>query len=124
MMSLYETRWREAIDVPRFVWRAIFDCSPTAWPLPRSLRSDLTCLPASASLPAPFGQISRADPERPFVIAVRIDEGGRYTVPECIPALPKEGFERMLRCVNETNDFGSFVSEVRRAFVRLAEAGL
>lgn len=30
----------------------------------------------------------------------------------------------MLADVNETNDFASFVSGVRRAFVSLAEAGL
>lgn len=76
------------------------------------------------ALQRPYSQISRSDPERPFVIAVRIDENGRYAVPECIPMLPAEGFQAMLRDVNETNDFALFVSTVRRGFVALAEAGL
>lgn len=72
----------------------------------------------------PFAQISRNDPERPFVIAVYVDENGRYVVPECFPALPREDFERLLADVNDTNNFASFVSSVRRGFVALAEAGL
>lgn len=38
--------------------------------------------------------------------------------------LPEAEFEKMLADVNESNDFASFVSRVRRAFVALAEAGL
>lgn len=71
-----------------------------------------------------FRQISRTDPDRPFVIAVRIDEAGRYAVPECFPMLPKNDFEQMLADVNESNDFAAFVSRVRRGFVTLADAGL
>lgn len=58
------------------------------------------------------------------MIAVSIDENGRYVVPECFPTLPPQEFEQMLEDVNETNDFASFVSRARRGFVALAEAGL
>lgn len=58
------------------------------------------------------------------MIAVSIDEEGRYIVPECFPALPAEEFDRMLTDVNETNNFAKFVSRARRAFVAMAEAGL
>ncbi|CAM9604139.1 unnamed protein product [Ascophyllum nodosum] len=71
-----------------------------------------------------FRQISRTDPDRPYVIAVSIDDEGRYVVPECFPALPEEDFKRMVGDVNYTNNFASFVSRVRRGFVALAEAGL
>lgn len=69
-------------------------------------------------------KISRQEPERPFVIAVFIDDNGRYVVPECFPALPTEELDRMLVDVNESNDFAKFVSRVRRGFVSMAEAGL
>ena len=69
-------------------------------------------------------KISRTDPDRPYVIAVSIDDEGRYVVPECFPALPEEDFKRMVGDVNYTNNFASFVSRVRRGFVALAEAGL
>lgn len=72
----------------------------------------------------PFCKISRTDPDRPFVIAVSIDENGLYVVPECFPTLPADEFDQMVATVNETNDFGGFVSKVRRGFVALAEAGL
>ncbi|CAN0079212.1 unnamed protein product [Pylaiella littoralis] len=71
-----------------------------------------------------FRQISRQEPERPFVIAVSIDQNGRYVVPECFPSLPTEKFDDMLADVNETNDFAKFVSRARRGFVAMAEAGL
>ncbi|CAB1115635.1 unnamed protein product [Ectocarpus sp. CCAP 1310/34] len=71
-----------------------------------------------------FRQISRQEPERPFVIAVFIDDNGRYVVPECFPALATEDLDRMLVDVNESNDFAKFVSRVRRRFVSMAEAGL
>lgn len=58
------------------------------------------------------------------MIAVFIDDSGRYVVPECFPALPTEELDRMLVDVNESNDFAKFVSRVRRAFVSMAEAGL
>lgn len=38
--------------------------------------------------------------------------------------LPRENFERMLADVNDSNDFATFVSRVRRGFVSMAEAGL
>lgn len=57
------------------------------------------------------------------MIAVKVDDGV-YVVPECVPALPADQFEAMLADVNRTNDFGSFVSGVRRGFVALAEAGM
>lgn len=58
------------------------------------------------------------------MIAVSIDENGRYVVPECFPALPAEEFDQMLADVNETNNFAQFVSRARRGFVAMAEAGL
>eukprot|EP00752_Nemacystus_decipiens_P007822 g6987.t1 len=71
-----------------------------------------------------FRQISRQEPERPFVIAVSIDESGRYVVPECFPALPAEEMDQMLADVNESNKFAQFVSRARRGFVAMAAAGL
>lgn len=58
------------------------------------------------------------------MIAVSIDEDGLYVIPECVPQLPSDAFDQMLADVNETNDFASLVSSVRRGFVALAEAGL
>lgn len=74
--------------------------------------------------PRPPVKISRQGPERPFVIAVSIDENGSYVVPECFPALPAEELEQMLADVNATNNFATFVSRARRGFVAMAEAGL
>lgn len=69
-------------------------------------------------------QISRNDPQRQFIIGIKVSDSGVYFAPECNPPLPAEQLEEMLAEVNRTNRFGGFVSRVRRGFVSLAEAGL
>eukprot|EP00904_Undaria_pinnatifida_P005680 jgi/Undpi1/2241/HiC_scaffold_12.g05627.m1 len=57
-----------------------------------------------------FQQISRNDPQRQFIIGIKVSDSGVYFAPECNPPLPAEQLEEMLAEVNRTNRFGGFVS--------------
>ena len=57
--------------------------------------------------------IDAENPERPFVFAVLVNKNNKYEVVRCQPQV---SYDKMLLELNETNNFGKFVQQMRAKF--------
>ena len=69
-----------------------------------------------------FTRIDRANPEKEFWFAVEVDADNVYQIKEgsCKPYVAE--LPEMLHALNESNNFGSFVRQMRHKFVQTTVA--
>jgi cytochrome c biogenesis protein ResB len=66
-----------------------------------------------------FNNITAEDPDKEFWFAVHVDQQNVYQIGEGSCRPPVEELPEMLHKLNETNNFGSFVRQMRAKFVEL-----
>lgn len=85
-----------------------------------TFRLNFLILSPDQHLQLTFTKIHPLDPEREHILILTV-ENGRYTVVECLPAIPMEKMKLLVKQVNATNDFAHFVKTVRAQFCLLAK---
>ena len=63
-----------------------------------------------------FTLLDPNDPSRQFAFLMRVDDDDKYCLVECQPALPEARVASLVTALNNDNDIGKFVVNIRRGF--------
>lgn len=64
--------------------------------------------------------ISRAEPSKPYTIAIFVDENREYQLHACAPHV--DGMQALIDELNRTNNFARFIGQARKQFVQIEAA--